>query len=276
MQGVVVAVVFIGIVVGVVIAIAFLINGVPSMHTSMNSAKMKGERGEARVIKSLETLHEDYFTMNDVVLRTRYGTTQIDHVVVSKYGIFVIETKNYEGKIYGDDDKEKWKQLFVNDVQYRRSWKTYTYVTKNFLYNPVRQSKGHAYHVKQLLKGYPNVPVVPMVVFAGGADLSSVRTHSCVIHKEQMIPFINQYKVPYLTDEEVLDIRTKLMHQNVREEVKDSEHVKYVREHVERNRQSVNAGICPRCGGKMVWRKGKYSSFYGCSNYPNCKYTAYN
>jgi len=255
------------------IAIAILIIGVPIMNMIMNSAKMKGKRGEARVIKSLATLPEYYYMMNDVVLRTAHGTTQIDHVVVSKYGIFVIETKNYEGKIYGDDDKEKWKQLFVNDVQYRRSWKTYTYVTKNLLYNPVKQSKGHAYHVKQLLKDYPNVPVVPIVVFAGGADLSSVRTHSCVIHKEQMIPFINQYKVTYLTDEEVLDIRAKLMLQNVREEVKNSEHVKNVHENVERIRQSVNAGICPRCGGNMVWREGRYGSFYGCSNYPNCKYT---
>ncbi|MDD6393178.1 MAG: topoisomerase DNA-binding C4 zinc finger domain-containing protein [Prevotella sp.] len=36
---------------------------------------------------------------------------------------------------------------------------------------------------------------------------------------------------------------------------------------------TINAGICPKCGGQLIKRNGKYGSFYGCSNYPNCKFT---
>ena len=36
---------------------------------------------------------------------------------------------------------------------------------------------------------------------------------------------------------------------------------------------NIKQGVCPRCGGRLVLRKGKYGSFYGCSNYPKCKFT---
>lgn len=72
-----------------------------------------------------------------MVLKTASGTTQIDHVVVSKFGVFAIETKNYRGEIYGNDDREEWTQIIVTDVTYMKKWwKTYSYVTKNRFFNP--------------------------------------------------------------------------------------------------------------------------------------------
>ena len=59
-----------------------------------NSAKQKGKRGEMRVFSILMQLPDEYTILNDLVFRTDKGTTQIDHVVVSKYGVFAIETKN--------------------------------------------------------------------------------------------------------------------------------------------------------------------------------------
>ncbi len=35
----------------------------------------------------------------------------------------------------------------------------------------------------------------------------------------------------------------------------------------------TNGGICPKCGGKLVMREGKYGTFIGCSNFPKCRYT---
>lgn len=72
-----------------------------------NSPKYKGKAGEKHVHKILMQLPEQYAVLNDVVLQTTSGTTQIDHVVVSKYGVFAIETKNYRGEIYGDDDRQE-------------------------------------------------------------------------------------------------------------------------------------------------------------------------
>lgn len=79
----------------------------------------------------LTQLPEDYHVLDDIVLNTKKGTTQIDHIVVSKYGIFAIETKNYRGEIYGNDDRQQWTQIIVTEVTYRKKWyKTYTYITK--------------------------------------------------------------------------------------------------------------------------------------------------
>lgn len=65
-----------------------------------NSARQKGKRGEMRVSAILSQLPDEYKVLNDLIFRTDKGTTQIDHLVVSKYGIFTIETKNYRGEIY--------------------------------------------------------------------------------------------------------------------------------------------------------------------------------
>lgn len=40
-----------------------------------------------------------------------------------------------------------------------------------------------------------------------------------------------------------------------------------------KNLESTNIDKCPKCGGNLILKNGKYGSFYGCSNYPNCKYT---
>ena len=40
-----------------------------------------------------------------------------------------------------------------------------------------------------------------------------------------------------------------------------------------RSQEAVEDGRCPKCGGHLVLRNGKHGAFYGCSNYPNCKYT---
>lgn len=237
-----------------------------------NSAKQKGKRGEKRVLSILMKLPDEYTIMNDMVFKTDKGTTQIDHIVISKYGVFAIETKNYKGDIYGDDNRQKWTQLIVTDVTYRKSWKTYTYVTKNELYNPVKQSLGHVYKIKQLLSSYPNLKIVPIVVFVGKANLDNVESSHYVIYKEQLLSVINEYKAIYLTDDEVQNVIGILEENNLRGEISDIEHVKNL--HNERNeiKRKINSGICPKCGGELIRRKGKYGEFFGCSNYPKCKF----
>ena len=81
-----------------------------------NTPKYKGEKGELHVHNILTQLPEYYTTLDDIVLKTTSGTTQIDHVVVSKYGIFAIETKNYRGEVYGNDDRQEWTQIIATDV----------------------------------------------------------------------------------------------------------------------------------------------------------------
>ena len=239
-----------------------------------NSARQKGKRGEMRVFSILSQLSDEYNILNDLVLRTDKGTTQIDHVVVSKYGVFTIETKNYRGEIYGDDKRQKWTQLIVTKVTYaKKRWKTYTYVTKNNFYNPVKQSLGHAFRIKELLYAFPHVKIVPIVAFAGDAILSNIDTRHHVVYKENLPEIIDRYKTICLTDNDVQAIIDILGNNNIREFLSDRQHVKNIRAAARKANKTINAGICPKCGGQLVKRRGKYGSFYGCSNYPKCKFT---
>lgn len=239
-----------------------------------NSARQKGKRGEMRVFSILSQLSDEYTILNDLVLRTDKGTTQIDHVVVSKYGVFTIETKNYRGEIYGDDKRQKWTQLIVTKVTYaKKRWKTYTYVTKNNFYNPVKQSLGHAFRIKELLYAFPHVKIVPIVAFAGNAILSNIDTRHHVVYKENLPEIIDRYKTICLTDNDVQAIIDILGNNNIREFLSDRQHVKNIRAAARKANKTINAGICPKCGGQLVKRRGKYGSFYGCSNYPKCKFT---
>lgn len=82
-----------------------------AFNTTLNTdlTQYKGKNGEAQVHNILMNLPDDFIILDDVVLLTNNGTTsQIDHIVVSKYGVFTIETKNYRGIIYGQDNQEEW------------------------------------------------------------------------------------------------------------------------------------------------------------------------
>ena len=239
-----------------------------------NSAKQKGKRGEMRVSAILSQLSDEYTILNDLVFRTEKGTTQIDHLVVSKYGIFTIETKNYRGEIYGDDNRKEWTQLIVTEVTYAKKWwKTYTYVTKNRFYNPVKQSVGHAFRIKELLSVFPHVKIVPIVVFTGDAILSYVESKNHVVYEENLLDVIDGYKTTYLTDNDVQAVLAILTGNNIRETVSDRQHVKNLRTAAREVNATINSGICPKCGGHLIERNGKYGTFYGCSNYPKCRFT---
>ncbi len=65
---------------------------------------VKGKIGELRVKLSAKFLlnASEYRAINNITIPTPDGTTQIDHIFVSRYGIFVVETKNFAGWIFGD------------------------------------------------------------------------------------------------------------------------------------------------------------------------------
>ncbi|MBO7313401.1 MAG: NERD domain-containing protein, partial [Alistipes sp.] len=106
-----------------------------------------GKLGEKRVAQKLNWLSNEYITLNDVLLPTRYGTTQIDHIVVSPYAIFVIETKNYNGWIFGHQDSEEWKQSLLGKKTLW-GWSSEQHKFRN----PIRQNLAHFRAVRDLLK----------------------------------------------------------------------------------------------------------------------------
>lgn len=80
-----------------------------------------------------------YHRLNNVTLPKNNGmTTQIDHIIISRQGIFVIETKNYQGWIFGNVKQEKWKQVLKGGKKFQ-------------FYNPIRQNYGHIKTLSRLL-----------------------------------------------------------------------------------------------------------------------------
>ena len=74
--------------------------------------RIKGVVGEKKVSAILYFLDRSkYKVINNIVLKTGEKTTQIDHIVISDYGIFVIETKNYKGWVFGDENSKYWTQI---------------------------------------------------------------------------------------------------------------------------------------------------------------------
>ena len=127
----------------------------------------KGERGERIVGAKLSSLPPDYIIMNDVYLKRPDGkTSQIDHIVISQCGIFVIETKNYSGKIYGSENAEYWKEYFS---WFSRSVFKYGHHSKEFpFFNPIRQNQGHINTLRKLLSQYGTLPFFSIIVFSRG------------------------------------------------------------------------------------------------------------
>jgi hypothetical protein len=241
-----------------------------------NSPRSKGKAGEKHVHNILMQLPEEYTVLDDVVLQTSSGTTQIDHVVISKYGVFAIETKNYRGEIYGDDDRQEWTQIITTDVRYMKKWyKTYTYVTKNHFYNPVKQSLSHARALNRVLKEWPTLKVVPIVVFTGSAIIDDVSSMYHVIYDSQLLATIQSYNMPCVTDADLRSVVSRLSQKNIREQVDDSTHVSNVYDAKQKFNDKIASGICPLCGGKLVQRNGRYGSFYGCSHFPSCRFTTH-
>ncbi|MBQ7532867.1 MAG: NERD domain-containing protein [Bacteroidales bacterium] len=250
----------------VIICIVFL-------RVLKDSPKHKGKRGESHVHHILSRLSNEYTILNDVVLKTTNGTTQIDHIVVSKYGVFAVETKNYRGEIYGSDNSQDWTQIIVTNVTYRKKWwKTYSYVTKNHFYNPVKQSLAHMYVIKKTLKDWSNIKVVPIVVFAGSAVMKGVNSQYHVIYSDMLLTTIQKYDTPLISEIEVEKVVDTLIHNDIRDQVNDRTHIHNVNFAKQRYNSKIASGICPLCGGSLVRRSGRYGSFYGCSNYPKCKF----
>jgi|SRR5690349_166967 len=112
-------------------------------------------RGEAKVSRALTKRFPapDYFLMNHVTLQVGGGTAQIDHILISRFGIFVIETKDYSGWIFGSADDRKWTAVY--------------YRLKFRFQNPLRQNSGHVRAIQNLLEFLPANAIRSVVVFAG-------------------------------------------------------------------------------------------------------------
>lgn len=223
---------------------------------SLNRTKRLGKRGERNVTFNLHFLPNEYHLFDDVYIDCGGKSVQIDHVVVSKYGIFVIETKNIKGWILGTDTSEYWTKNM--------------YGKKYKFYNPVKQNFSHVKALQILLK-ISRDKFVPMVVFMPQATLKCT-TNEIVITSHRLLKTIRKYRNVILTDNEVDKIVMELSNLPRVDKKMRTKHVSDIKKDVEAKKNKIESGICPKCNGILIERRGPYGRFWGCSNYPKCKF----
>ena len=191
----------------------------------LSSPKNIGKFGEKRVARKLDWLPKEYITLNDILLPTNYGTTQIDHIVISPYGIFVIETKNYKGWIFGHENSEEWKQSLLGKKRFW-GWSS----EQHKLRNPIRQNAAHARAVKAILKEMGDFTIIPIVVFSNSAELKITTPNHIVINWCDLRSAIKSYRYQCISQEDVQRIVNKISSANIITEGSREAHVYNIKE----------------------------------------------
>ena len=223
----------------------------------LNRAKIIGKRGERSVSFKLHFLPDEYRIINDVYIYLNDKSVQIDHIVVSKYGVFVIETKNIKGWILGSDKSEYWTKN--------------VYGKKYDFYNPVKQNYSHVKALQNLLK-ISHDKFIPIVVFLSQATLKCI-TNEIVITSNKLLRTIRNYKDVKLTDNDVNRIVMELSSLSRIDKKMQKKHIDDIKRDAGIKMRKIKAGVCPKCDGILMERQGPYGKFWGCSNYPKCNFT---
>ncbi len=242
------------------------------------TAWFKGKLGEALVnlAARLRLDRDTYLLLKDTTLPTDDGTTQIDHIIISVYGVFVVETKYFKGWIFGSAKQKTWTQSI-----YRRKY--------NFQ-NPLLQNYKHTQTLTELLQ-LSSEQVHSVVVFIGDSQFKT-QMPANVVYGGAFIDYIKSFKKPVLTPQQVEAIKQSILSKAFKRSVKtNKQHRDYLRDkfsdssqpnQVKEAQTPLFDKTCDRCGANMQLRTAtrganKGEQFFGCSGYPKCRnVTPYN
>ena len=218
-------------------------------------AKVNGAIGESKVNSKLNPIlfgKVEHRQINNLILVDNNGKShQIDHIEIRHNGIFCIETKSYLGWVFGDESSTRWTQTLYTGE-------------KHSLLNPLKQNKSHCYHISKVLGS--KYRINSLVVMANN-NADKIRC-SNVINVRDLSSYLKHFNDGvFLTTEEMDYIYSKLL--SAASSMTNREHV----QNIKQTQKELRQNVCPRCGGNLVLRKSTNGSFYGCSNYPKCKFT---
>lgn len=194
-----------------------------------------------------------FVVLKNVYLPLKGKTTEIDLLMLHEKGIFVFESKNYSGWIFGDSEQLNWTQSLPNGE-------------KNHFYNPVRQNNTHIKALAAYL-GKPIEDFVSYIVFSERCTLKKVPNDTpavVIVRRPNMLKKLRATlkAAPLLyTHEEIQSMANFLKGTTNKTTEEKQQHITDLKTK------------CPFCGSDLVLRKGKYGTFWGCSTYPKCRFT---
>lgn len=199
-----------------------------------------------------------YRVINNAVLGLKEKTIHIDYIVISKYGVFIIETKNYNGSITGEENDEYWTET-SNGEEYRFS-------------NPVKKILYHVQLLKNNLSDSDKINFVPVIVFPGNTNVK-VRATIPVVNVSCLFKTIKKYNESIMPYDEVESLNYKISSMNLNLRHSILHHIAAVEREKQKGKNKPGKDICPKCGGNLVIKKDRYGYYKGCSNYPTCRFT---
>lgn len=227
----------------------------------LRSKRIKGLRGELYVrFAAWQGLNKSvYHRARNVMLRTPDGATQIDHVFISRFGIFVVETKHIRGWIYGGEADRSWTQNLHGE-----KWQ---------FQNPLRQNYKHVKAVEHAL-GVGQHAIHSVIVFTANTTFKTTMPRNITL-LANFIRYVKSFNQEVLSQEQVDCFVAELQRQAL-----PKSHI-LRQQHVRRLHQRSDPHAyrrCPKCGSRMVIRTARRGShvghqFWACSGYPKCKYT---
>ncbi|MFQ3291574.1 NERD domain-containing protein [Reinekea sp.] len=229
----------------------------------LKSSWFKGVVGEFKVnlLLKLFLSKEKYHLIKNATIPTADGTTQIDHIVVSTYGIFVVETKNMKGWIFGSQNQKQWTQKI-----FKRSYK---------FQNPLHQNYKHTKTLEDCL-GIDPESIFSVIVFIGDSTFKT-KVPKNVTYAGGCIRYIKSLKDERLSHQEVLEVIEKIesgrLQRGLKTNIRHTAHVKAI---VEAKESDLSESLCPKCGSEMLLKVAKKGSnagdqFWGCSTFPKCR-----
>ena len=147
--------------------------------------------GEQKVadILARNLSYKDYFLYNNIIINSKNNiSTQIDHIIVSRFGIFVIESKEYSGWIFGSKEQKIWTQSLNKESRFH-------------FQNPIRQNYGHLMALKEMMPFAKN-NFINVVVFTGDAEIKTEKIEN-VVYLNELISYIEKYDKEVLTGNEI-------------------------------------------------------------------------
>lgn len=253
-----------------------------SNHSLLKVYFDKGLYGEFLTLIAVEGIREQEQILVNVYLsraNNENKTTEVDVIYINASGIFVLESKNYSGWIFGNEKSNTWTQTLNKH-------------TRNKFFNPVWQNAGHISAIEKLLGEEFGGVCRNIVVFSERCSLKNITINSKDVHviKRNVL----RKTVRELSTTDVLSVSKIAQAAEALREYSNADpavkqkHVEAIHAQVGgRSEQSTNktsigavgissAPVCPKCGAAMVKRTASQganagSEFWGCSRYPKCR-----
>lgn len=227
----------------------------PGIITSLLHYRNVGQYGEYLTEYALthDNIAGDLVVLKNVYVPMSGKTTEIDMLMIHEKGIFVIESKNYSGWIFGDYNQLNWTQSFSNGEKHK-------------FYNPIKQNRTHIKALAEYLEK-PVSEFMSYIVFSERCTLKKVPPDTSdviIVRRPHMLKRlrsqIDTMPVKYSHDE-IVAMKDKLTNLTNKSTAEKKQHIENIKTK------------CPFCGSDLVKRNGKYGAFWGCSAYPKCKFT---